>query len=253
MSDELHQTRGRTFGRENASLRIVIFHGLTSSPDEFVPLAQRLAIKFDAFVTVPLLPGHGTAERDLLRVSFDELLRSARATVREQASQASHLILIGNSLGGFLALLCADIQKPAAIVISTTPYILRPRFRRPWMPYLMRLRPLWPKEVSLDELAARKHLFFYSHMPGNALLLLRDAIRLARAALPKIASPILTICNDGDPISYPISGQAIIDASAPHALSKSIVIKHDSHGLYYGPHKEQVERDIQAFIIKVTR
>src|SRR5215510_1181023 len=55
-------------GSIHAPRRIVIFHGYTGSPDEFKDLAGHLASALEAYVTVPLLPGHGTVQTDLLSV-----------------------------------------------------------------------------------------------------------------------------------------------------------------------------------------
>lgn len=248
-----HLAKPRTIlcGREDAQTRIVIFHGYTSSPDEFSTLARTLAERLDARVVVPLLPGHGTEERELLSTTLDDLLAAARAAVRQEAAQGKSLFLIGNSLGGFLALLSCDIRMPDGLVISATPYRLRPRFRRPWAPYAMRMKKFWKKEAPPEELKQREHLFFYPRMPGNALLHVSRSIRKIKKILPTVRCPVLTIYNQGDPIAEPESGERIIEESGSNPLSNAIVLEHDSHGLYYGPNKDRVIREIGDFIAAV--
>jgi esterase/lipase len=245
------KTQTLEIGRSDAKLRIVIFHGYTVSPDEFRELAEAVIRRFDAHVLVPLLPGHGTQESDILGISFDDLLRAAEDVVEEEQKKGDSLVLMGNSFGGYLALLTAQKCRPHAIVLSAMPFSLQLRFDLPWMPLLMRTRTFWNKELTAQELEMRKELFYYPRMPGIALTLIKQGIRRVKKILPTILCPILTIYNSYDPIVRSISGEHILARSGHNPLNKSIIFSHDQHGLYYGPHKEDVVASIISFLTDI--
>ena len=55
-------------GTERVPLAVVLLHGYTNNPEQFVILAQELAARGHA-VVVPRLPGHGSADRTIRRLA----------------------------------------------------------------------------------------------------------------------------------------------------------------------------------------
>ena len=55
-------------GRKDAPYTILLLHGYTGSPDGFRELAKVLSNTLDAYVSVPLLPGHGTTLDELQNI-----------------------------------------------------------------------------------------------------------------------------------------------------------------------------------------
>ncbi len=236
-------------GRADAPVRIVVLHGYTGSPGEFHQLAESLAARLDARVVVPFLPGHGTHESSLLRVSFDDLLEAARGHVRRAAQGGHPLVIMGHSFGGYLAVLAREeAPQCRALVLTVVPYALRFPFALPLLAWLMRWRDFWRKPLSAEEEALRRQAFFYLDMPGSALSWVQAANGKMRAALRSCTVPILAIGTDGDDIATPESAPRIIADSGPARGSKVIVLDGRSHEIFLDGRQGEVIGLIGDFI-----
>src|SRR6185503_6077322 len=106
-------------------------HGYTGSTDGFRELAKVLSSTLDAYVSAPLLPGHGTTLDELQNISFDQFLDAARVHARDIASLNKPLAIVGYCFGGYLATLLADEFRPSVLALGLTTY--KPRFPF-WLP-----------------------------------------------------------------------------------------------------------------------
>jgi carboxylesterase len=235
-----------TAGDPSAPRRVVILHGYTGSPDEFRDFAGHLATRLEAYVTAPLLPGHGTEINDLVHLSFDDIYTAAREHVREAYQSGKPLIIIGHSFSGYLSLLCAHEFPPAALVITVMPYHLRFPLSLPLMSHILRQKLLWDKKLSEQETQERLGKFYYKHMPGKALWLLLEGKQRADKILKSITAPMLAIHGTNDAMAHPDSGRLLIEKTGRHPRSKSVVLDNKSHGIFYGNGRE----DVQALILQ---
>ncbi len=233
-------------GDPDADNRVVILHGYTGSPDEFRDFANDLATRLNAYVTAPLLPGHGTAIDDLLPLSFDDIYSAAQAHVREAYQSGKPLTLIGHSFGGYLALLCAAEFPPKAVVITVMPYHMKFPFNLPLMSYLLRLKRTWEKKLSEKEINERVGKFYYQHMPGKALWLLLEGKQRVHDILHTIKAPVLTVHGNSDSLAWPDSGNAVLEQTGRNARNKAVILDNKSHGIFYG----EGRTDVQALILQ---
>ncbi len=235
-------------GDPQSNIRVVIFHGYTGSTDEFEPLAQELASALDAHVSIPLLPGHGTHESDLLHYRYEDFVNFARLRVEQERAKAAKLVIIGHSFGGYLASECAAEFKADALVLTVMPFLLRFPLNFPGLAWLMRRKSLWDKKVPLQERIERMGLFYYRHMPGIALTLLNEGINRTRTALPKVRCPMLTINTTEDPLTYNESGRELLACSDKNPQSRTLLVERKEHGLFYGKGREEVVEEIVMFV-----
>ncbi len=235
-----------TAGYPSAPNRVVILHGYTGSPDEFRDFAGDLAQRLNAYVTAPLLPGHGTDINDLLPLWFDDIYKAARDHVSEAASSGKPLVIIGHSFSGYLALLCAAEFPPAALVITVMPYHLRFLMNLPFMSHLLRLKLLWDKKISEQEKQERLGKFYYHYMPGKALWLLLEGRERVEKILKNITAPILTVHGNNDSLSLPDSGSILLEKTGRHPRNKAVILDNKSHGIFYG----EGRADVQALILQ---
>ncbi len=85
---------------------VLILHGLTGSPWEVRPLAERFVA--DGYtVAMPLLAGHGGSVDALARSRWRDWLSSARQGMAWLEARCARIHLVGLSMGGALALLLA--------------------------------------------------------------------------------------------------------------------------------------------------
>lgn len=233
-------------GDPNAPYRVVILHGYTGSPDEFRDFAHDLANRLNAFVTAPVLPGHGTTVNDLLPLWFDDIYNAAREHVREAYASGKPLVIIGHSFSGYLALLCGAEFPPAALVITVMPYHLRFPLNLPFMSYILRIKLLWDKKISEKEQQERLGKFYYQYMPGKALWLLLEGKQRVDKILKKITAPILTIHGNTDSLALPDSGNALLEQTGRNPRNKAVILDNKSHGIFYG----EGRADVQALILQ---
>src|SRR5438045_6670771 len=86
----------------------LLLHGLTGSPAEVRPVGEALA-KAGFRAVGPLLPGHGTTPRDLMRVHRTDMLAAASDALRSLRG-ARRVFLCGLSMGALIAVeLCARV------------------------------------------------------------------------------------------------------------------------------------------------
>src|SRR5258706_4365545 len=106
------------------STSVLLLHGLTGMPSEMRPLARHLS-RLGYRVETPLLPGHGSTHRELLRTTWRDWLAGARRSLAEIAPDSEAVVLAGLSIGALLAvLLAADEdagpQVDGIVLLSTT-------------------------------------------------------------------------------------------------------------------------------------
>lgn len=237
-----------TAGDPSAPYRVVILHGYTGSPDEFRDFANDLSKRLNAYVTAPLLPGHGTDVNDLLPLWFDDIYNAAREHVREAYASGKPLVIIGHSFSGYLALLCAAEFPPAAIVVTVMPYHLSFPLNLPMMSYFLRLKLTWDKKISEQEEQERLGKFYYKHMPGKGLWLLLEGKERVNKILKQITAPILTIHGNNDSLALPDSGNALLVQTGRNPHNKAVILDNKSHGIFFGEGRADVQALIQQFI-----
>ena len=181
-------------GRE-ARGAVLVLHGFGDTPQSVAGLAR--ALHADGWtVRAPLLPGHGRA----LAAFAASGAAAWRAAVREAhaALAATHgpVAIVGQSMGGALAVeLAASLGGACPALVLLAPYLAAPRAVR-WCarlaPALARAVPAFSTDGGArsihDPLARTEALGLGLVTPG----LVRELVRVvdgARAALPHVAAP----------------------------------------------------------------
>jgi carboxylesterase len=94
----------------------LVLHGFTGNPGSMRKLAEALAAK-GFHVEMPLLPGHGTSVDDMLPTRWKDWAGEAEAAYQRLAQRATHIVVVGLSMGGALTLrLGADHPEIAGLV-----------------------------------------------------------------------------------------------------------------------------------------
>jgi carboxylesterase len=106
---------------------VLLIHGFTGTPAIWRDLASKLS-KLGVSLSCPLLPGHGHQSSDLLTVHWEDWYQCVENAYLELNKRCSHVIVIGHSLGGALALMLASkhpsIQKLFLIAPAVYPTLL---------------------------------------------------------------------------------------------------------------------------------
>lgn len=194
---------------------ILLLHGFTSTPHQFVELGEFLS-REGITVYAPLLAGHGTHPDDLANTALKELLESVEVAFQKLKEKVKRIIIIGNSFGGNLAFyLATKFSNPdiLGIISLGTPITLR------WQKFIkLRLYTYgWFKKYYRKSRVNYKldYTDFSDEVtyPVIPIASLRKFFyfikKLTIPELKKIRVPTLIIQADADPVINPKSAQKI--------------------------------------------
>lgn len=183
---------------------VVAVHGLGGSPASLGMLPGALR---DAGhrVVAPLLPGHGTTPDDLAASTRASWLDAVRAALPDGPA-----VLVGQSLGGVLALLVAasdprvtGVAAFNAPVLPTDPDALE---HLEWL--LSRGTTMVPAgDADLADPDARDEA--YDQLPVRALVELASLSTAAHEVLPGIEVPVLVVTSAHDGVVDPANGDEL--------------------------------------------
>ena len=219
----LNVVRGGTAGAPP----IVFVHGLGSSAATWAQCMSLLGLHFEV-LAVDLL-GHGGSSvpddpdaytRDLALADIDDVL----------ATLDSPAVLVGHSLGGYLALAHAATRPGVAraiVVINTGPGFRDADKREAW-----------------NERSRRNARKFGVAPQVTNLNLQNDSIVMDRLA--EIAVPVLVLAGELDRPEYVVSGQ-YLERKVPRARLR--VIAGGDHSMHESTHAAQVAEAIEEFVL----
>jgi len=175
----------------------VLVHGFTGTPYEMRYLGEQLA-RAGYDVHAPVLPGHGTTLADLERTTWQDWSAAVERAVDAMRARGLRVAVIGQSLGGLLALHLASRRSDLAAVGSlAAPLWLDGLAARlaPWIASgRLPVRAI-PKLRGSDvrDPRVRRENPGYRGMPARALGQLLAFMRITDDALPRITAPVLVL------------------------------------------------------------
>lgn len=180
-------------------LAVVLVHGFTGTPYEVRYLGEQLA-RAGYTVRGPRLPGHGTSLDELDRARWQDWAGAVDDAVTELGRRCRQVAVVGQSLGGLLALHTASQRPQVACVGSlAAPLWLEglsghvARWTREGGP-LARVRRL-PKLGGSDvrDRRAKAENPCYDAIPTRALGELLAFMEVVDAELPAVTQPVLVV------------------------------------------------------------
>lgn len=228
----------------NGQTGILMIHGFTGSPSEFRRIGYYLQ---DQGYTIHAirLPGHGTSPEEMLRTEWTDWYGHVQASYDELALLCSHVVVVGHSMGGLLAIMLAAERNAAGIVSLAAPVYLATRktalavMLQHFITYVEKK----PKNIPtlLDESCA------YTKTPIRSVVSLRKLMKHAKKLLPRVASPVWI-------------GQGVVDAVVLHrsaaflykkinsAIKEVHYYPQSSHGMLLDQERDKIYEDISSFI-----
>jgi carboxylesterase len=181
---------------------VVLIHGFTGTPYELRYLGEQLA-RTDVTVRGPLLPGHGTSLEDLERTRWEDWSAAVEREVDEMFGRCRRVAVVGQSLGGLLAL-HVGARRPALAAVASLAAPL-------WLDGLSGRVARWLTSPRGDRLARRIRTLpklggsdvrdrrvraenpGYAAIPVRALGELLAFMRVVEDALPQVTPPVLVV------------------------------------------------------------
>ncbi|MCU0633458.1 MAG: alpha/beta fold hydrolase [Gemmatimonadaceae bacterium] len=193
----------------------LVLHGFGDTPQSVAPVAHALHAA-GWTVRAPLLAGHGRSMRAMATHGADDWLASARHAYAALRATHAQVCVVGQSMGGALAVLLAVETPPPALVLLA-PYLSMPlRIRRiarllrivaPVVPYWHANSP--PR--SIHDPAARARALAHPATSATALAELARLSATASARLPAVTAPTLVLQSREDNRIPPDAAQRAFD------------------------------------------
>jgi len=172
-------------------LSIVLFHGLSASPTQFIRFAHELHGKGHN-VIVPRLPRHGHRNRlsdALARLTADELRHFARESVELAGGLGDKVVVGGFSIGGLISTWIAQ-RYAVERVVAIAPFFGMSWMPNRWMSSFARLMLAMPNRFGWwDPIAREKqqpeHGYprYATHALAQAYLLAHEVMASASAGI----------------------------------------------------------------------
>lgn len=228
----------------------LLIHGFSSSAEETRPLGDYLN-KSGYSVLGVRLSGHGTHPQDLARVRWSDWLADIEDGLAILQPRCERIILIGQSLGGMLALTSASYCLVDAVVAISTPY-QETRNSEIWKHLLLDwIRPMAPKK------GVKRHPVYgirreanypaYASLPSAILRQIFSLRAAMQAALPYIQVPVFLIQSRGDNFIAPDSLEKIREQLQAPRL-ETLLLENQGHSITMDPQGEQAFAEIKEFI-----
>jgi carboxylesterase len=191
---------------------VIVLHGLGGTPHSVLPITA--AVHGAGYATVaPKLPGHGTNPADLIDRTWDEWLDFVLDTCDELAARSNGVVVIGQSMGGSLALASASRRASIRGVGAINALVREPDpDATEHLEHLIsRGRTMQPAGHP-DLRDPEAHDSAYGELALTSLVQLGVGANAARASLSSITVPVLVVSSDHDNIVDPASSDELAAA-----------------------------------------
>lgn len=234
---------------EKPSIACLLLHGFTGNPAEMEGLANFLRRQGYA-VTVPTLPGHATQPEDLHDIPYQEWIDTSEAALHELAQQHEVVFVIGQSMGGTLALhlaanhrfrgvvtLAAALRLPLYLEIAS--YVMAP-----FVPVRYK-----PNGSDVRDVNGKAQLRNYDRYPMSAVRQLMRMLRKVRNELPAVTMPVLAIHATEDHV-VPFDNLALLMSLIKSGAAESMAVENSYHVLTVDYDREIIFARIGEFIAR---
>lgn len=189
---------------------VLLCHGFTGTTQSMRPWAEHLHAA-GVTVTAPRLPGHGTRWQDLNGTTWADWYAEAQRAFDALRARCSHVVVMGQSMGGTLAIRLAEMRGPqVAALVTVNASLATQRWDAKLLPLARHVIPAFPgvandiKKPGSTELAYRK-------LPLKAAYSLTQAWPVVRADLHEIRCPVLVFRSAVDHVVEPVSTQVLLE------------------------------------------
>ena len=195
---------GSTFFWPGNTTGVLLLHGFTATTVEVRPMASFLH-DFGYTVSGPLLAGHGHSPAEMNQVSWRDWLNSAEAAYQGLKDHCDHVFVLGESMGGLLALLLSAAHPDIAGTLVFAPALI--------VPGLSAAEFLWPFKSYLPKKNVDETMEWqgFNVVPLHAASQLRKLQRVVRRELNTIATPTLIFQGKLDHSIDPLSSLAVLE------------------------------------------
>jgi len=188
--------QGLAFRDNGVRLGCLLVHGLTSTPQSMRALGSAF-VQRGIDVEGILLPGHGTRPENLRGVGWTGWYAAVAEGVRSLRARCDRVFVLGQSLGGSLALHAAAHEHVDGVITLAAIAYLRD-WRLWFLPLLVPVVRWRRRPVNDIARPGAVDAGSYDRMPLGAVQQLLDLARQVRAELPRVRVPALVVQSRAD-------------------------------------------------------
>jgi carboxylesterase len=242
-----------------AKLGVLILHGWTLGMSTVFGLEAPIK-SLGLPIRMPNLRGHGALSPEALRgVKWEDWVQDATAALDDLLTEVDHVVIVGHSMGGMLALHLAAVHPRGVDSIITagspgkmsTPFapgnILYPLFCILW-PLIKKydkgtLKYADPELAKLDD--------SYRWAPTSAIKELFDLLKMQKKILPEVHVPALILQSTKDSTVNPDSANILFNGIATATEDKKIAwFEKTEHGMFQDIESREVIQSVINFIVE---
>jgi carboxylesterase len=192
---------------------VLLCHGFTGSPQTLRPWADHLA-GHGFTVSLPRLPGHGTAWPDLARTGWRDWYTEVDRAFGGLASRCEQTFVFGLSMGGCLALRLAEVHGSAVRGLVLVNPSLAPDTKLFLLAPVLKHVPLSLPGIASDIKKPGGREFGYDRVPVRAAATLPRLWGVTTRHLGDVTQPVLIYRSTVDHVVGPASMRVLLQGLA---------------------------------------
>jgi carboxylesterase len=199
-----------------------------------------------------LLPGHGTSPERLAVTKYYQWIEAVEESINMLDEEYNEIYLIGNSMGGNLALIAATkSRKIQGIVTLGTPIFFHSEKLNRYLllPMLKRIKLFQKKIFDRDMTEINKKRVCYDTIPIKSIGHLAKVIDLSKANLKNIKIPVLVMQTENDNVISNDSGPYILK-NIKSREKRLIEIPESYHVFILDKYGKEANNKVLEFITK---
>ena len=222
----------------------LLLHGFTSSPHDMYMLGEMLH-KNGYTVHIPLLPGHGTSEKNLKTINWYQWFEAAKNELFQLRKTCKKVFVVGFSMGGSLALHLSAHYEINGVVALAPGLFLRNKFARisgPLSPFMW-----YSKKISGPDIKDDVETVSYPRIPLKSIRELLRLFKHLKYDLYDVYSPVLIVYARNDHVIHPKSAKYIY-ANISSKKKRILELKESYHIITLDLEKDIVFAEVENFI-----
>ncbi|MGE7604566.1 alpha/beta hydrolase [Peribacillus sp. NPDC097675] len=228
------------------SIGILICHGFNGTPQSVRYIGESLAAK-GFTVYAPRLKGHGTNEREMETVHYQEWIQNIEAAYRKLKHTCTHVFALGQSMGGTLVLDLAS-KVPCDGILTINAALQVPEYKI----YRNQNAPRFIAEGAPDIKDNNTLEITYDQVPITAVNQLLTIMDQTIQHLENISCPALLFHSPEDHVVPAQCSNQIYDSIRSHS-KKLISLENSYHVASLDFDKELIVEHAYQFIVNNSK